>query len=75
MYKVRYLQIALRKIFPVSLSVNMPITSKRLEIDPTYGVSLDHKFHEECPWNNFLSGWLAGCLQIFTFIKIFAFSG
>ena len=46
-------------------------------MDPTYGVSLDHKFHDECHWYNFcLSVWLAGCcLQIFAFIKMFAFSG
>ena len=52
-------------------------------MDPTNGVSLDHKFYEECPRHNFLSVclsvclsvWLAGCLEIFAFIKIVAFSG
>ena len=70
----RYLHIALRKKIPVRLfvclSVNMSITPKRLEIDPTYGVSLDHKFHEECHRHNFS---LAGWLQNFAFIIFFCF--
>ena len=74
-YCRRYLQIALRKKFPVRLSVclsvNMSITPKRLEMDPAYGVSPDHKLYEECLRHNFLSV----CLEIFTFINFFAFSG
>ena len=80
----RYLPIALPKKFPVSLSVCesvclliCPSRPKRLEIDPTYGISLDHNFHEECHGHNFLSvclaGWLVGCLQKFCFYKFFSF--
>ena len=48
----------------VCLSVNLSITPKRLEMDPAYGVSPDHKFYEECPRHNFLSVCLAGCLAV-----------
>ena len=43
------------------------ITPKFVETDPTYWVSLDHKFHGECHRHNFfvcLSGWLAVCLAV-----------
>ena len=59
-------QIALRNFFSCeSVCLFMSIPPKVVEMDPIYGVSLDHKFHEECHMHIFclsvcLSVWLAG---------------